>query len=376
MPISHLAVTRVSPALRDFVRGQLPGGVDPTLADEVARKVARSPAPAATLDAELAAFGLRFPVDAARTFQVAALVAGDPALAELGSVFEAHKGAVAALEAAVAQADAAGRALEAQNRAKVAEVQGLVQGIAARKGELEAAREAKRKIGLVGIFLGKPMVGLASLVQMINDDARLKTLNESLAAAQATQAHVEGQLAVHQAARARLEGKLTALRETEAELRAGPEVVAGPVVRGHVGVASAAATLQRREALQDNLRAQLALLEAVRDSAAAVGANLDAAIGALKAELAAAEKLVEAARKDLLKLVQIATSPDPEAAATKWLEREVAAKTQAMLRALGLDVNAYIEQLVKQAFPVHTPEAEALRKALIKAFQQAVRAPA
>ncbi|MCA9548979.1 MAG: hypothetical protein KC933_03020 [Myxococcales bacterium] len=368
-------MARVSNTVREYLQQVLPPGVDPGVVDEMARKVARSPAPAATLDAELAVFGKRFQVGCPQTFAVAAAATGDEALAPLGKAIEAHQAAVQGLRDAIAKVEAEGHAIEAANQGKAAEVAQLVQSIASRKSDLESAQEKKGRIGMAALILGIPAVAKVSAVQMVMDDVRIKELNGQLATAREAQRDAETRLAAHAARKATLTTKLAALQQKEVELVQGLATAPARPVGGHLGAAQAAATLKRREALQANLRSQLELLEAVRDSAAAVGVHLDGAIRDLRAQLAAADKLVEASQKDLLQLVKVITADDPAAAATRWLDQQVAAKTKALMRELGLDVNVYISRLVKEAYPANTPEAELLRRELTKALQAGLRPP-
>jgi hypothetical protein len=86
-----------------------------------------------------------------------------------------------------------------------------------------------------------------------------------------------------------------------------------------VKTARAALELERRNAIAQNLRAQIAILEEQGDHASALGVQLDQLLTEAEQALQAADAAVAQSIEDLNSLVQIALDQDPDAAALGWL---------------------------------------------------------
>lgn len=288
--------------------------------------------------------------DGGRAIARAGAAPGQPVPASLSPL-----GPTAAIEALTARVTALHEeigALEAANAAKSAAVHQLIAQIDARKAEIERARENKRMIGIFGALLGAPAVAAVSLVQMYEDDGRLRSLNASLATAQAERAQLEAKLASHQATRAAIQRELGALEQAQVKLEhalaAEPPAANTP---GFVKVAAAAGSLERARKLEANLREQVRLLERLRDSASAIGGELDQLIAGLKGQLAEATQMAAEAERSLFELIKVVTAKDPQAAAEKWLGKKVSKMTEKLMSELGLSMKGFIRDLVKEAFP-------------------------
>ena len=245
--------------------------------------------------------------------------------------------------------------LENANAAKQQTANGLVAQIQSRQQQVKANYDRTRTIGILGALFGVPAIAAMSVVQMYDQDAMLKQLNAQLASAQADQARVAAQIAAQQHEKDVLELKLRVLRRGAAKLSATPAAPLA-VTPGMEALAAAKAQLDARTALLANLRDQLSVLQQIRADAAGVGVALDAEIAALQESVAKAEKIVAASNKELFELVKALVAPDPQAAATKWLNSTVA------------------HRLVQQALPQGGPAAQMLERQILQSMKPAAPA--
>jgi uncharacterized protein YoxC len=222
---------------------------------------------------------------------------------------------------------------------------------------------------MLGILMGVPAVGAVSLVQMMDDDSRLQSLNRDLDHATTEQARLQHKAATYADNTDALRANLDVLRKKEIALRAtldaAPAPGDGPLPAHKMRLLNDGAdALATSKKLLGNLQEQIATLEQIRDAAGELGRDLDGVIDDLRKKEAKANKLVAQSEKELMDLVRIVTSPDPEQAATKWMTRTVAKRTEAVLKQLGLSVKAYAADLAKRAVPGSDDASKQLRKQL------------
>jgi chaperonin cofactor prefoldin len=350
----------ISPTVRQVITPRLPNGLDGNEARAIVNAARREPNPAAALQAVRDEFGEAFTRGGRASFERAAAVALLPSAIDTAPARAATAKAVGTVRTQISSLNAEVARLERSNASKTAQVDALISQIQARRSEIQAEHDRKRNIGIIGALWGMPMVSAASLVMMMDDDSRLRSLNADLSRAQAERSQLQSSLQSHHALKATLTAELSKLEAAARALEALPV----PAPRDGTQVGRAAAQLGQGEALLHNLRSQVALLERIRDSARGVGAELDGALARLTLELVRAEKLVTQSRQATFKLVELATAGDPNAAAEKWLEGRVAARTRELLRQHGLDPKMYVDQLVKRAYPQGGPAADLLRREL------------
>lgn len=261
-------------------------------------------------------------------------------------------GAIAPLSALISKLEAEIAKLEAANAQKAQTVNGLVASIAARKAELQKLYEQKRTIGILGVLFGAPMLGVASLVMMQQDDAKLKTLNASLSVAQAERAEVKKKLATYGEARAQALGALDVLKGAEDGLSAAPT--------GLPGLSAAADQADRTRALASNLRSQIDILTGLKGKAQGLGLELDAVIAELSAALSLADKAVQESQKDVFDLIKAMVSKNPEAAARKLVFKMLTSKVKAQLESA-------VQKLLEDA-QLSGPGADLLKKRMVDAL--------
>jgi hypothetical protein len=192
--------------------------------------------------------------------------------------------------------------LEAQNDAKVTQVNQLTQQLAQRKAEIQREYDRKRTIGLIGALFGAPMLTAAALITMQNDDGRVQQINRDLATAQADQQRIASRIASYNKLKSGVESQIKTL---EAPIHRTGDVAGTPK--------ELAKLLESSETLA-HLEREKVLLTSVRDAAKAIGIDLDGAIGRLNGAIASADKALEASRKETLALIKALLAPDPNKA--------------------------------------------------------------
>jgi hypothetical protein len=212
---------------------------------------------------------------------------------------------------------------------KKAEIDNLVRSVGQRESEVRRDFESKRMFGLLAMLIC-PVVGVTSLAMAQNDDARLKTLRQSLDQARRRQAAASAELSKLDGLSARARASLEALRSQERALSSEPRILKPG--KGKLAQAGRhAAEILRQRALTANLGQQVAILEALKGAGAAVGVDLDAVIAELREAASAATRLAEASKSELGDLLQILASADPEEAAQRWLTDALRSKVRAEL---------------------------------------------
>ncbi len=359
----------ISPALRDVLHRVIPNDIDEGEALEVLREVRAAPKPVETLRAIFSGYGDEFTAGGLQALETAAVVMGADALAGILKSYAAEGSAASKARSTVASLRTEISSLETKHTAAKTKVDSLVNQIEGRKSELKRQREKKRNQGMIFAAFGYYNAAAVSLVTMINDDSRIKSLNGELTIAKSNRDSVLRALDQYKATKTTLEKRLGALQTREAELDTSASKLAGQTPQRYQNLVSARATLQRRELLLGNLKEQIQLLTALRDSASSVNTNLTQLVSDLEGLLGKAEGLVKESQQELHELMNMAVAEDPDAAAQKWLKKKVTAAQKKIFKDLNLDVNAYVKQLVAKASPGQGPAAQLLRQELTQAIK-------
>ncbi len=251
--------------------------------------------------------------------------------------------------------------LEDDNAKKAQEIASLVSQLELRKQEVRDNYEDKRDFGFFACALGYCDVGAVSLAMALDDDARLRQLNQDLAAAKASQAKITAALDAYAEKKAEAERLLAALTAQEKTLRDAYQGK-GHVPKGYgANLFAAQPTLPRvaqrsfaGQGLVDNLEAQKELLEDLLAVAGAINAEASAALASVKTASLKADALKAASDKAFYDLVKIVAADDPHAAASEWLDKAVQDKTKAVMKQLGVTKwlpDTFVKHLIKESFP-------------------------
>lgn len=303
--------------------------------------------------------------DNARTKLVAGIKTG-PVTAPNTSA-ESVTSVIAALSQRRDELEAEIAKLESENTQKSQEISNLIAAIEARKAEIQRDYHRQRDNALIFALFGIPAGVFASVIAAQNADSRLQQLNQDLAARKQEQASLNTKLDNYKAMKAELTARLEELKTVAAKLSETPAPKS--VSPGLEKLVAPAEKWNRSRALVENLKAQIAILTTLRDSAANLGVDLDALIGKLTKDLAKAEQMARQTEKEYFEILKIMLSNDPNAAAEKWLDDKLAAKVKEIKKSLGLDIGAFVDSLVKQLVPAGGAAATLLRKQLMQAFQ-------
>jgi subtilisin-like proprotein convertase family protein len=269
---------------------------------------------------------------------------------ELASVERNLRNAITAVEREIARLESEIAKLETDNRTKAAEIDSLVRQIESRRSELEAEYNRKRDAALIFAIFGYFDASAISLVAMMNDDSRLRQLNGDLSRAQSQQADIRSRQASYQRQRDALRAQLSTLRTRRDELLAilaSPPPTAVPdALRDHPELARLAHRVRTLESVLDNGNEQVAVLTAIRDLALGLSDAMDATLATLRSFADAADRAVRESRAEFHELLELLASGDPSAAAQRWLEDQVAARTRELLSALDWPAELLVEHLL------------------------------
>lgn len=262
--------------------------------------------------------------------------------ARLGrSAFVPDSPAVSAARVIIRGLDTEIGRLERENTTKRQTADAIVLQIQQRQAELTRAYEQKRNIGILGALLGAPMVGVAGLVMMQNDDRRLQALNAELGRAQSELAQIDQSLESYRGRKATVEEAIARLEDAEQAI--SPPITA----RTRDPLARSIDEVYRSAELLANLETRIGLLVGLRDAAAAIGVRLDAVIGTLSEARDRAEEAMQASGGELQALLRAALAEHPDEAARKWI-------TQTMRGRIRRELEQGIDALLE---PRNLPEA-------------------
>lgn len=363
----NVRVTTISPRLQTLLDGARPGGITGTEVNGLLAEVRTSGDPASTMRAVFARYGDAFTLDGHRALETAATVVGDDQLAAITRAFGVEGQAVAAARNTVRALRTDIATLEQRHSSALSDIQSAVTRIGQRQQELRDARETKRRNGMIFALFGAPSAALVSLVQMMDDDSRLKTLEASKVTAESRKVRAESDAARYRATRDRIESRLSAYEANASKLTR--QLASGATDNGSAAnIVYARVQLDRRERLLGTLRAQIGLLKELRGHASELDGKLSQMVVELTRMADQAADLVAASKKDLHQLVDIAMSADPDAAAQKWLNGRMTAKRKELLKSLDDRLGGYIDHLVQASLPAGGPAADALRDQLRSRF--------
>jgi hypothetical protein len=271
-------------------------------------------------------------------------------------------GAVDAARAVIRRLEAEIARLERDHADKTARISQTIRSIEARKAELQREYENKRTVGIIGALFGAPALAAVSLMQMQKDDARLRSLDQSLADLGRDKSKVQRDLSAYRAMKADVQAKVDALRQEEPQLV--PARWSDGLRAPARSVAAAAARADAHVRLHANLESQVVLLTGIRDAAAALNVQLDGVLRSATLELRNAEAALKASRRELVELLKLAFSGDPQAASLRWLEKKVSAQTRAL-------VDDTVKRLVQRSGATGV-QAQLLQRELVRVLGQSL----
>lgn len=296
---------------------------------------------------------------------------------EQAAMFRAVDDAIASLDRTIARLKEEVARVEAENRAKLAEIDRVVAAIAARRREVEDNYYRKRDMGFLLCAFGYCDVGAASVAMAYNDDARLQELDRELARAKAAQVASAAESAKYTDAKRKAETIHASLVERATRLRAvyqgraeAPEGQSSPLFAGAPSLPTVAHHRIATRELQKNLEEQVGGLQSLLQAALRLSGTLDVTLGKVRAALDKVETLKRASDQEFFKLLEMVTADDPNAAARTWLEAQVKDRTKRVMRELGWsrwNATRFVDHLLAKRYP-ETPrstEVTALRNELI-----------
>lgn len=248
------------------------------------------------------------------------------------SAFTPDSPAVSAARVIIRGLDTEIGRLERENTTKRSAADAIILNIQQRQAQLEQAYEQKRRIGMVGALFGAPMIGVASLIMMQNDDQRLRTLNGDLARAQAELAEIDQSLETYRGRKTTVEAAIAQLEDAERAIGSQPSISA----RTRDPLARSIDEVYRSAELLANLETRIGLLAGLRDAAAAIGVRLDAVIGTLSEARDRAEAAMQASGGELQTLLRAALAEQPDEAARAWITRTLRGRIRSELER-GID---------------------------------------
>lgn len=259
--------------------------------------------------------------------------------------------------------------LEAENRRLADQVRNhnvTRQSLQASVQRLEQSRRKKRQIGMIAAMMGVPQVTVMSAVMIDEDNRRIRELGDQIRNLQDKQRVLNAKRASYAATRDKVQTKLRAL-EAEEEKLSGVSSTRMQLPGATLApVSDAANELLRRQSLLANLRSQIELLKELHHLARGLNTDLKSFLDEMEKMEALAEKMVAESEKRLMELVKVVTSPEPNAAASQWLEKHVAKETKKLIGQLSLEVQPFVKHLVKGEHPRGGPDAQKLQASLLK----------
>ena len=236
--------------------------------------------------------------------------------------------------------------LEAQNQAKLVEISALTQKIAARETELQNTYNDNL---ILCAFIPNPATCL--FANYLANDSQMAEYKTLLRNAQSRKAQIEADVRAYQTKRTTARTAVAAIREQRPILVAQldgnlPSPPAPIVLQGQTKLKNAFALRQGLAALTTGFQDEISLLRTLRDAAAELGAELDAAIHKITVLSTSVDRLVQQQNEQFLELLKAWLGGNASAHAQKWLENETAARTRAALTGLDIDTREFIEHLL------------------------------
>jgi predicted nucleic acid-binding Zn-ribbon protein len=262
----------------------------------------------------------------------------DAILRAIDNVIADGNAAVASLEAEIAK-------LEEQNRFKAAEIDRLVAQISAREAELQ---DTYNRNLVLCAFLPSP--SLCIFANVLSNDSALQEFHRQLEDARARQRQGQAESAGYQTKKARIRSDVEQLRRRRDDLRtrltSGTTGETPPTILTRQALRSAYTSRSAFAKLSASFAQEISLLTALRDAAAELQTSLDAAIVKLNAVAVSVDRLVAKQQKQFIELLRQFLGGDASATARKWLDDELAKRTQLALSQLDVPTRSFVEQLL------------------------------
>jgi predicted nucleic acid-binding Zn-ribbon protein len=240
----------------------------------------------------------------------------DAILRAIDNVIADGNAAVASLEAEIAK-------LEEQNRFKAAEIDRLVAQISP---------------------------SLCIFANVLSNDSALQEFHRQLEDARARQRQGQAESAGYQTKKARIRSDVEQLRRRRDDLRtrltSGTTGETPPTILTRQALRSAYTSRSAFAKLSASFAQEISLLTALRDAAAELQTSLDAAIVKLNAVAVSVDRLVAKQQKQFIELLRQFLGGDASATARKWLDDELAKRTQLALSQLDVPTRSFVEQLL------------------------------
>lgn len=283
--------------------------------------------------------------------------------ARIEAAFDA---AVAASEQTIAKLEAEIVKLEQQHAQKQAEADALVQRIASREQELRDQYD--RNLVLCAFF---PNPAICIFANYIANDSTLSSYKNQLAAARQQQQQIMQKVADYRARRDVLRAKLVQVRDAKTRmlslLRNGTTVPVPAELTGAAATAFQRVQVMRK--IEDAIASEIALLVEIRNAAVELSNALDQSLATLRALEQSVDALVEQQREAFMDLLSGLLSGDPAAAAEKWLEDVLAAKTRELLGKLSWPASEFARFLVETRAG-NNPDPQALLTRILQKLGQ------
>lgn len=273
---------------------------------------------------------------------------------ELARLDQKLTAAVAAAEARIASLQDQIATGEADLQSKQSQIDSLISQIEQRKRVVTQNYNNSINVGLLGAFFGFPLVSAVSLVQAMDQDAILQSLNSQLVTAQQQRDQVASEIANYRSRRDAIAAQLAPVEQTYADLKGLLASNNYPPIAAPADVNKAKwgeTRLQRGRIttlgkVLDNCTTQITLLQKLLALVSAANDEVNAALTTVKALAEAADQEAERSTELFQSLLKIALSGDPNAAASEWLQDALAAKTRQALAALDWPAQAFVDALL------------------------------
>ncbi len=247
--------------------------------------------------------------------------------------------AITSAESTVAQLETEIAQLEASHAQKQAEADRLVAQIAAREEDIR--RNFNNNL-IVCAFFPSPACFLATA---LSNDSALRSFRQQLASAQAEQTRIRNEITAYGQKRDAIRAKVAPLRTGKQRVLAMLDGAAPHTPPADLASDPATAEAYWRAGAMSDVQAAVAeevrLLLELRDAAVELATTLDQSLLTLRRLEESVATLVEKQREQFMKLVVGVLTGDPAAAAQKFLDAQIAARTRAVLNTLEWPLNEF-----------------------------------
>jgi hypothetical protein len=254
--------------------------------------------------------------------------------------------AIESAEATVTHLEAEIVELEASHAAKQAEADRLVTQIASREEDIR--RNFNNNV-IFCAFFPSPACFLATA---LSNDSALRQFREQLSRAQSEQTRIRNDIAAYGRKRDAIRAKIAPLRDGKTRVLAMLNGSAPHTAPAELAGDPAAAEAYWRAGAMADVQAAVAeevrLLLELRDAAVELANTLDQSLLTLRRLEESVATLVEKQREQFMKLVIGVLTGDPAAAAQKFLDGQIAARTRSVLNQLEWPLNEFAMYLASK----------------------------